>query len=152
MQVQYANWVVYRSAAIISVVNVYSYSAVLCCKYKLNILYTLYMLAIFYDCPVFYAWAYFVGVFCYEANPNFYRNVPTLKLSITWFKKDFTLISLTVFSVARIIWRIGAHTTNIFRATEKTVWDINVKPFYKSREREFECGFVSMKIWICLIP
>ena len=43
--------------------------------------------------------------FClnHEAILNFNRNEPTLKCSITLFKKHFTLISLTVFPVAQII-------------------------------------------------
>ena len=45
----------------------------------------IYVSAAFYDCPAFYAWAYFGGIFClnHEANPNFHREEPTL----TFFKK-----------------------------------------------------------------
>ena len=64
------------------------------------------MLAAFYAWSAFYDFVYFGGVFCLnlEANPNFHRNEPTLKFSLTLFKTDFILIiSLTVFPVARIV-------------------------------------------------
>ena len=68
------------------------------------------MLAAFYAWPAFYDFAYFGGVFClnHEANPNFHRNEPTLKLSLALFTKDFALISLTVISVTLLHFLICA--------------------------------------------
>ena len=63
------------------------------------------MLAAFYAWPAFYDFAYFGGVFYlnHEEIPNFHRNKPTLKLYLALFTKDFTLIYVTVFPVARVV-------------------------------------------------
>ena len=73
------------------------------------------MLAAFYAWPAFYDFAYFGGVFClnHEANPNFHRNKPTLKFSLALLAKDFTLISLTVFPVARVCWNMRAYSDQL---------------------------------------
>ena len=113
---------------------------------------SVYMLAAFYDCSAFCDLAYFCGVFClnHEANPNFHRSEPTFKFFLTLFKKEFILISLTVFFCGPNCSSTRAYSLTISGHRENGQ-RYQCEIFFKQRKREFERGFASMKIWICLM-